>query len=78
MGVYFPVFPNSIVISLRYCGKGVPNKCRAVASIFCLDKLKKHLYNTIWGIKQLLMLGNDGEEGVTTEINKQTRCDLRD
>ena len=22
--------------------------------------------------------GNDGEEGVTTEINKQTRCDLRD
>jgi hypothetical protein len=22
--------------------------------IFCLDKLKKHLYNTIWGIKQLL------------------------
>ena len=22
---------------------------------FCLDKLKKHLYNTIWGIKQLLM-----------------------
>jgi hypothetical protein len=23
--------------------------------IFCLDKLKKHLYNTIWGIKQLLM-----------------------
>ncbi len=36
MGVYFPVFPNSIVISLRYCGKGVPNKCRAVASIFCL------------------------------------------
>ena len=30
--------------------------------IFCLDKLKKHLYNTIWGIKQPLMasalLGN--------------------
>jgi hypothetical protein len=24
--------------------------------IFCLDKLKKHLYNTIWGIKQLLMI----------------------
>jgi hypothetical protein len=23
--------------------------------IFCLDKLKKHLYNTIWGIKPLLM-----------------------
>jgi hypothetical protein len=23
--------------------------------IFCLDKVKKHLYNTIWGIKQLLM-----------------------
>jgi hypothetical protein len=23
--------------------------------IFCLDKLKKHLYNTIWGIKQLLI-----------------------
>ena len=23
--------------------------------IFCLDKLKKHLYNSIWGIKQLLM-----------------------
>jgi hypothetical protein len=23
---------------------------------FCLDKLKKHLYNTIWGIKQLLTL----------------------
>jgi hypothetical protein len=23
--------------------------------IFRLDKLKKHLYNTIWGIKQLLM-----------------------
>jgi hypothetical protein len=23
--------------------------------IFCLDKLNKHLYNTIWGIKQLLM-----------------------
>jgi hypothetical protein len=22
--------------------------------IFCLDKFKKHLYNTIWGIKQLL------------------------
>jgi hypothetical protein len=22
--------------------------------IFCLDKLKKHLYNTIWGIKQHL------------------------
>jgi hypothetical protein len=22
--------------------------------------------------------GNNGEEGVTTEINKQTRCDLRD
>jgi hypothetical protein len=22
--------------------------------IFRLDKLKKHLYNTIWGIKQLL------------------------
>jgi hypothetical protein len=22
--------------------------------IFHLDKLKKHLYNTIWGIKQLL------------------------
>ncbi len=22
--------------------------------------------------------GNDGEEGVTTEINKQTWCDLRD
>jgi hypothetical protein len=21
---------------------------------FCLDKLKKHLNNTIWGIKQLL------------------------
>jgi hypothetical protein len=28
--------------------------------IFCLDKLKKHLYNTIWGIKPLLM-GGDGE-----------------
>ena len=24
---------------------------------FCLDKLKKHLYNTIWGIKQLLTMG---------------------
>ncbi len=24
--------------------------------IFHLDKLKKHLYNTIWGIKQLLMV----------------------
>jgi hypothetical protein len=24
---------------------------------FCLDKLKKHLYNTIWGIKQLLTVG---------------------
>jgi hypothetical protein len=24
--------------------------------IFCLDKLKKHLYNTIWGIKPLLMM----------------------
>jgi hypothetical protein len=24
--------------------------------IFRLDKLKKHLYNTIWGIKPLLML----------------------
>jgi hypothetical protein len=23
--------------------------------VFCLDKLKKHLYNTIWGIKPLLM-----------------------
>jgi hypothetical protein len=23
--------------------------------IFCLDELKKHLYNTIWGIKPLLM-----------------------
>jgi hypothetical protein len=23
--------------------------------IFCLDKVKKHLYNTIWGIKPLLM-----------------------
>ncbi len=23
--------------------------------IFCLDKLKKHLYNTIWGIKPLLI-----------------------
>jgi hypothetical protein len=23
--------------------------------IFHLDKLKKHLYNTIWGIKPLLM-----------------------
>ncbi len=22
--------------------------------------------------------GNDREEGVTTEINKQTQCDLRD
>jgi hypothetical protein len=22
--------------------------------------------------------GNDGEEGVTTEINKQTQCDIRD
>jgi hypothetical protein len=27
--------------------------------IFCLDKLKKHLYNTIWGIKPLLMLALD-------------------
>jgi hypothetical protein len=26
--------------------------------IFCLDKLKKHLYNTIWGIKSLLMISN--------------------
>ncbi len=26
--------------------------------IFHLDKLKKHLYNTIWGIKQLLMGDN--------------------
>jgi hypothetical protein len=26
--------------------------------IFCLDKLKKHLYNTIWGIKQLLTNGH--------------------
>jgi hypothetical protein len=24
--------------------------------IFRLDKLKKHLYNTIWGIKQLLTI----------------------
>ncbi len=24
--------------------------------IFCLDNLKKHLYNTIWGIKQLLTI----------------------
>jgi hypothetical protein len=24
--------------------------------IFRIDKLKKHLYNTIWGIKQLLMM----------------------
>ncbi len=24
--------------------------------IFCLDKVKKHLYNTKWGIKPLLML----------------------
>ncbi len=24
--------------------------------IFRLDKVKKHLYNTIWGIKQLLMM----------------------
>jgi hypothetical protein len=23
-------------------------------------------------------LGNDGEKGVTTEINKQTQCDIRD
>ncbi len=23
-------------------------------------------------------LGNDGEEGVTTEINKQLQCDIRD
>jgi hypothetical protein len=23
--------------------------------IFCLDKVKKYLYNTIWGIKPLLM-----------------------
>jgi hypothetical protein len=23
--------------------------------IFCLDKVKKHLYNTIWGIKPLLI-----------------------
>ena len=28
--------------------------------IFCLDKLKKHLYNTIWGIKQLLMRDDKG------------------
>jgi hypothetical protein len=26
--------------------------------IFRLDKLKKHLYNTIWGIKQLLTVAN--------------------
>jgi hypothetical protein len=26
---------------------------------FCLDKLKKHLYNTIWGIKQLLTSINE-------------------
>jgi hypothetical protein len=24
--------------------------------IFCLDKVKKHHYNTIWGIKPLLMV----------------------
>ncbi len=28
--------------------------------IFRLDKLKKHLYNTIWGIKQLLTYGCGG------------------
>ncbi len=36
--------------------------------IFCLDKLKKHLYNTIWGIKPLLMIGLRRAGG------KPTRC----
>jgi hypothetical protein len=35
--------------------------------IFCLDKLKKHLYNTIWGIKPLLMI----VDGVTHELTLQ-------
>jgi hypothetical protein len=26
----------AIVIALRYCGKGAPNRCRAAAAIFCL------------------------------------------
>jgi hypothetical protein len=30
--------------------------------IFCLDKLKKHLYNTIWGIKQLLTYDHSKED----------------
>jgi hypothetical protein len=29
----------AIVIVLRYCGKGVPNRCHAVAAIFCLTFL---------------------------------------
>jgi hypothetical protein len=36
--------------------------------IFCLDKLKKHLYNTIWGIKQLLTsMGKLGREKKETK-----------
>jgi hypothetical protein len=33
--------------------------------IFCLDKLKKHLYNTIWGIKPLLMFLRQFDHSLT-------------
>ena len=39
--------------------------------IFCLDKVKKHLYNTIWGIKPLLM-SNEGN-GFTSPIEMDLR-----
>jgi hypothetical protein len=40
--------------------------------IFCLDKLKKHLYNTIWGIKPLLM---ESETNGTIRIQCGTRME---
>ncbi len=40
--------------------------------IFCLDKLKKHLYNTIWGIKQLLTIYDNGSE---FKLHFRSLCD---
>jgi hypothetical protein len=44
--------------------------------IFCLDKLKKHLYNTIWGIKPLLMHSSILKLAIEKAIQNSTNANL--
>jgi hypothetical protein len=57
---------------MRWGTKHLQRACRGHVGYHILNK-KVHKFSIVTRDS-----GNDGEEGVTTEINKKTQCDLRD